>query len=76
MFKLTSYALVYHKLKYLNSGLKKTLLKCFLYKTISGINRLCVRFSSMAERSAVWTAVPWQGPMYSGRRNGEAEERS
>lgn len=76
-FTQTRCELFHHRLKYKKFWIfKKSSLKCFLHPTISGISRLCVRFSSMGERSAVWTAVSWQGPMYSGRRNGEAEERS
>lgn len=43
---------------------------------LSGVDRQInsVRFPLMGKRSAVWTAVSWQGPMNSGRRNGEAEE--
>lgn len=76
----TRYDLVYEKLKNFNFELTKQqhCNQVFSLQEISGVDRQInsVGFSLIGERSAVWTAVSWQGPMNSGRGNGEAEERS
>lgn len=50
----------------------------FSSQEISHVNRLIksVRFSSVGDGSAAWTAASWHGLMNSGRENSEAEERS